>query len=148
MVNYDLRIEKGLLQRKYWDAGISGEARIGTLYDDLAAGGLIRLGLLQPYFSSLGITKQAERRKFQCYVFAKGNLKAVAYNATLQGGMFSNSIYTLPAKELNRLVATGYLGIVIAYKRLSLEYTKAYISPEFRKGIAHGWGHCAITVCF
>ncbi len=149
VINYNARIEKGLMQKKYYDISLTGEGRLGTMYTDLAAGGLIRVGFLQPYYANLGLTKQKDQRKFQCYVFAKGNVKAVGYNATLQGGVFRrNSFYTLPEKDITRAVATGYLGFVVAYKRLSLEYTKAYISPEFRKGLYHGWGHCAISVCF
>ncbi|MDQ3047885.1 MAG: lipid A deacylase LpxR family protein [Bacteroidota bacterium] len=149
VINYNARIEKGLIQKTYFDFSLSGEGRLGSMYTDLAAGGLLRVGFLQPYFANLGLTKQKDQRKFQCYVFAKGNIKAVGYNATLQGGVFNrNSIHTLPAKDITRVVATGYLGFVVAYKRLSLEYTKAYISPEFRNGLFHGWGHCVIAVCF
>jgi len=73
----------------------------------------------------------------------------VGYNATLQGGLINtSSIYTLPTGNITRVVAECYGGIVIAYKRVSLEYTKAYITPEFKKGVDHSWGKCVIAVCF
>jgi lipid A 3-O-deacylase len=67
----------------------------------------------------------------------------------MQGGTFNkNSIYVIRVGEVNRVVGTAYAGIVLAYKRLSIEYTKAYITPEFSGGLAHGWGHCNISFSF
>jgi hypothetical protein len=110
--------------------------------------GLFRFGRMHNYFSNLGISKYPGYKKLQFYAFLKGKIKAVAYNGTLQGGMFSKSIYTIEPENIERVVAAGSFGFVIAYKRVSLEYTKWYISPEFRNGLSHGWGHCNISVCF
>jgi lipid A 3-O-deacylase len=149
VVNYTLRYEKGFFMKKHIEfIGMLG-VRAGTLYDDISMGGTLRIGILNSYFSSPGLTKNSEGKKFQCYVFFRENVKAVGYNATMQGGAFNkSSFYTLRVGEINRVVGTAYAGIVIAYKRVSLEYTKAYITPEFEKGLSHGWGHCNITVCF
>ncbi|MCE3277852.1 MAG: hypothetical protein K0S44_43 [Bacteroidetes bacterium] len=148
VVNYMLQYERGILMKRYIEFIGGGEARVGTLYDDVSAVGTFRLGRMHNYFSSLGISKYPGYKKFQFYAILRGRIKAVAYNGTLQGGMFSKSIYTIEPQNIERLVAAGSFGLVIAYKRVSLEYTKWYISPEFRNGLSHGWGHCNISVCF
>ena len=157
VLNYNVKFEKGLLVKKRIECiGFVG-TRLGTLYDDVSIGTIVRSGWMQSYFKNLGMSLSYKNQndsgektnKFQCYIFGKAELKTVAYNATLQGGMFNkNSIYTLPSQDIKRVVGIGYIGVVLAYKRVSLEYTNAYISPEFDGGLPHGWGHCCITVCF
>ena len=150
VVNYNAQFEKGLFLKKHFEFVGSLKARAGTLYDDIGAGILLRAGWMESYFKNLGLsTSHDKTNKFQCYFFSKGELKTVAYNATMQGGMINkNSIYTIPANDIERVVATAYVGVVLAYKRFSLEYTKAYLSPEFKGGLPHGWGHVSITTCF
>jgi len=60
----------------------------------------------------------------------------------------NNSIYIINAKNIQRVVFMGSAGVVAAFKRFSLEFTKVYISPEFYNGLDHGWGHVVITTCF
>ncbi|MBL0327902.1 MAG: lipid A deacylase LpxR family protein [Bacteroidetes bacterium] len=149
VLNYDVFLEKGLINGKHIELTGIAEARIGTLYDDFALGTMIRVGWMQPYFNNLGTTRQKNVRKFQCYLYAKGKLKAVAYNATMQGGMINrNSIYTIPPSDIERIVGLGYVGVVVAYKRLGLEYSRAIVSPEFKNGLVHEWGRIGINVCF
>ena len=149
VINYELFLEKGIVNTKHFEITGFTEVRAGTLYDDIAAGSMIRVGWMQPYFNNLGTTRQKNARKFQCYFYARGKIKAVGYNATMQGGVINhNSVYTIPAGDIYRDVESVYFGLMMAYKRLSLEYSKAYISPEFKNGLCHGWGRVGINVCF
>lgn len=149
VLNYDLFIEKGLLIKKHLEITGIMEARAGTLYDDIGVGQMIRIGWMQPYFNNLGTTRNKSVRKFQFYFYAKGKIKAVGYNATMQGGVINhNSIYTIPASDIERHVKTVYFGIVIAYKRFSIEHYRAFISPEFKNGLSHGWGRIGVNYCF
>ncbi|MES2780046.1 MAG: lipid A deacylase LpxR family protein [Bacteroidota bacterium] len=148
IVNYTTQFEKGVFNREHITLTGFIQGRIGTLYTDASVGTMLRVGWMNDYFSNLGITKGLDSRKFQLYGFAKGSGKVVGYNATMQGGLFSESIYTLPASSINRTVAQGSYGVVIAYKRFQLEYTKHYITPEYKNGLTHGWGHCNISFCF
>ncbi|MFL5764785.1 MAG: lipid A deacylase LpxR family protein [Bacteroidia bacterium] len=149
VVNYDLFIEKGLIDSKYLTLTGLAEARAGTLYDDLSGGGMIRVGYMQPYFNNLGITRQKNTQKFQCYLYLRAKAMIVGYNATMQGGMINhNSTYIVPESNIDRFVATGRCGIAISYKRLQLEYALAYITREYGKGLDHGWGRIGINVCF
>lgn len=149
VINYNAQLEQGLLLSRYAELiGYTG-TRIGTLYDDAHMGALLRIGWMSSYFEHLGIVKHAKNHRFQCYFTGRAQAKAVAYNATMQGGIFNrSSIYTIPASHISRIVLMGSAGIVIAYRRVSLEYTKVYISPEFTTGLYHGWGHIGISLCF
>jgi lipid A 3-O-deacylase len=148
IINYDFKFEQGLITKHAFECIGYTAARVGTLYDDIGAGLLLRSGFMPSYFESLGLSKNKSTH-FQAYLFSKGEVKAVGYNATLQGGMFNkNSVYTLASTDLNRVVATAYVGLVLAYKRVSLEYTKAYLSKEFKAGLPHGWGHITISLSF
>ena len=149
VLNYDLFLEKGLINTKHFEMTGIAELRAGTLYDDFALGSMLRIGWMQPYFNNLGTTRQKGVRKVQFYIYAKGKIKAVAYNASMQGGVINrNSIYTIPADDIERLVGLAYYGIVFTYKRLGLEYSRAIVSPEFKNGLVHEWGRIGINVCF
>lgn len=149
VLNYNLSIEKGILNKRHVEFIASGDARVGTLYDDAGIGGMLRIGKMHAYFSDPGLTCDKSAEKFQCYVFVKGKARVVGYNATLQGGIINrNSIYTIPSDDISRFVGTVYYGIVIAYKRFGLEYSKTEISSEFKNGTCHGWGRAGINVCF
>ncbi|MGQ0828839.1 MAG: lipid A deacylase LpxR family protein [Bacteroidota bacterium] len=149
IINYNAQFEKGFYIKNNIELIGFVDGRVGTLYNDIGVGAIVRSGWMEPYFKNLGLTRQKNRKKIQCYALLKGKIKTVGYNATLQGGVFNKkSVYTIPSADVERLVGIGYIGIVIAYKRVSLEYTKSYLSPEFKNGLSHGWGHCAITFCF
>jgi lipid A 3-O-deacylase len=148
ILNYSLGIEQGLFSLKYLDMLASADLRAGTIYDDISFGLMARVGFMADYFSQLGIRKHAVKNKFQCYLFARGKTRFVGYNALVQGGLFDSDIHSLPDRLIMRYVFTGSTGIVIAYKRVSVEYTKVYSSPEFLNGKYHGWGHCNFTFCF
>ncbi|HWY11058.1 MAG TPA: lipid A deacylase LpxR family protein [Bacteroidia bacterium] len=148
MVNYSFALEQGLVSTKYFELNALGDLRAGTIYDDASLGLMIRTGFMAGYFKQLTTIKNAAKNKFQLYAFAKGKTKFVGYNATMEGGLFSKSIHTLPPSSITPYVLQGTWGVVLAYKRFSVEYTKVYISPEFLNGRYHGWGHCNITICF
>ena len=149
IINYRAKFEKGLLIQKNFEFMANTSMRLGSLYTDLGLGLYMRLGFFSPYFNDLGLQKNAIKNKFKLYGVFKINSKIVGYNATLQGGLFDNkSVLTVPNNKVNRFVGDGLAGVVIAYKRLSLEYSKTILTPEFRGGLFHGWGKCVITVCF
>lgn len=148
LLNYKFQYEKALVSAKYIELIGTTEARAGTIYDDIGAGIHLRTGKINSYFDNYGITKNAAKNKFQAYFTAKAKGKLVAYNGTLQGGLFTKSIYEIAPQNVTRAVFFSYLSVVVTYKRLSLEYARTYLSKEFKTGLDHGWGRCNITVCF
>lgn len=146
VINYTLQLEKGLLIKKGFEFISYAGFRTGTLYDDVSAGALVRAGWMNSYFQN---TEEVNKRKFQFYGFVNGKVKAVGYNATLQGGLFNNNdIYALKADEINRAVWSGSAGIALIYNKLGLEFTRVFITPESKGGLHHGWGHVNIKVGF
>ena len=151
IINYNLRFEKGLFNKKHREIIGDAAVRLGTLYTDVSMGLIGRMGFFSGYFNNLGMDKYAIERKsnFQFYGILKANVKAVVYNATLQGGMFNDqSVYTIADNRVTRVVVEGMAGIVLTYKRLGLEYSKFYLSKEFKEGLEQRWGRCVITYCF
>ncbi len=149
IINYRVKFEKGLLIQKNFELMANSSMRLGTLYTDIGLGLFMRIGFFSPYFNDLGLQKKAITNKFKLYGVFKTNSKLVGYNAVLQGGLFNEkSVLTVPENRVNRLVFDGLAGVVIAYKRVSLEYSKTILTPEFEGGLFHGWGKCVITVCF
>ncbi|HWY34995.1 MAG TPA: lipid A-modifier LpxR family protein, partial [Nitrosopumilaceae archaeon] len=151
ILNYSIQYEKGFLNSNYFELIGLTKIRLGTLYDDLSTGFLIRTGIMNSYFVNLGLVNQPNNKlhNFRCYFFAKGEIKAIGYNATMEGGALNKkSIYTIPPQDIDRFTGILYTGITISYKRLALEYTQSFLTPEFKNGLPHGWGHCNITVCF
>lgn len=148
LVNYDLKLEKGLVNTNYVDLNVFSQGRLGTLFTDLAVGINSRFGILSPYFNSLGLEK-SPAKKFKIYGLASSYVKLVGFNATLQGGLSnSKNIYELPDRSIRHFVALISGGIVVAYKRMSIEFSKVSITPEFKGGVDHGWGKCVVSVCF
>lgn len=149
--NYRMKFEKAVFYKKHREIIANASVSAGTLYTDASVGFTARMGLFSPYFSNLGMDRNSVYRKsnFQIYGILKLNTKLVAYNATLQGGLFNNeSVYTINNSRVTRFVVDGMAGIVISYKRIGLEYSKFYLSPEFKEGLEHKWGRCVIRYCF
>lgn len=148
IINYRARYEKALIYTRYAELMANVSLRAGTLYTDAALGIQARVGLFSPYFNNLGLDKN-NSKKIKLYAVFKANARAVGYNATMQGGFFyRNSIFTVPDKDISRMVYDGMAGIILGIQRVSFEYSRYYITPEFVRGVDHGWGRVAITVCF
>lgn len=148
VLNYTAAYEKGLLTGKKLELIGFSEARIGTLYDDVSAGLHMRFGKMNSYFKHLTVVKNSANNKFQLFFTAKSKGKLVGYNATLQGGPFSESIHEIAPKNVTRFVFFSYLSVTLTYKRLNLEYARTYTTKEFSTGLDHGWGRCNISFCF
>ncbi len=151
IINYNVKFEKGLNIKKNSETMIAFKGRLGSLYTDIGMGFNFRFGIFTPYFSSLGLENKTSKTKknIKIYGNAKINGRLIGYNATLQGGLTNaGNSYAIASSEIKRAVADMSVGLIVSYKRVSLEYTKVYITPEFNGGVDHGWGKCVITLCF
>jgi hypothetical protein len=130
----------------------TAEASLSTLYTHASAGAQLRAGLLQPYFTSLGVagpTSRAGQQPWQLYAHTSLEGSLVGYNATLQGGIFNQSNpYVLPASAVERAVLRNTTGLVLAYKGFSLAATSTWVSPEFKGARTHRWGQFAVAAAF
>jgi lipid A 3-O-deacylase len=145
--NYRVKYEKAIYLNPHYELIANVNSRAGTLYTDAGLGLQARIGFMNPYFD--GIRPTSTTTHFALYGVFQFNAKLVAYNASMQGGLFNkNSVLVVPEKNINRVVADGLAGAVIAYKQLSFEYSKTFITPEFKGGLSHGWGRCVIRFWF
>ena len=136
ILNYETGLER-LLSRGAGGLLVTGTgmARVGTYNTALTLGTTLLAGRVGSPFSA----EAASRRAF--YLYAKPQLNAVAYDATLQGGLFNRSSpYTIATRHLSRLVYRQQVGLVYRSGRRYIEYYQTLATPEFRGGRAHRSG--------
>lgn len=136
VINYGLDYEKELIRIKdYFGISTHASAKIGNLFSNLTTGFNSTFGLINnPY-------QKSNNKKFRLYGYMQGLVTVVAYDATLQGRLFGNeSVYTIPSKDINRIVSQVNYGIVLQTKSIYLEYARTYISKEIKTLIPAGWG--------
>jgi len=130
----------------------SAQGSVGTLNTFGAAGLLLRVGKMNPYFSNLGLATGPARRvgqKIQLYATGQVEGRLVGYNATLQGGLFNRSSpYVLPARQISRAVGQATTSLVAAYGGVSLRTAATWISPEFEGSRNHAWVQFGLGVAF
>ncbi len=120
-----------------------GSAAIGTLNDKVSVGFNLMAGSYNDDYAVVN------RKKFRTYVYAQPQASFVAYNATLQGGMFTkNNIYSISAKDIERLVFSGRAGIVFQFAGIYLEHFYAISSKEFTTQKNSLWGGIQMGVAF
>ena len=142
-LNYLVKIEKGLVQSSLFNAVPYAEVRLGSPYTDLSGGFRIILGRQNSLFVDPGVRKI---QMSDLYFFADISGKFVAYNATLQGGLFSNDPHTLSL--INRLTAQFTSGIVWRINWFAFEYGQTFLSKEFDSGLSHKWGYISLKFAF
>ncbi len=145
IINYTLRLEKSLISNKNIELDATSRLNAGTLYDDLSAGMFFRTGYFTPVYKGIPLS---ENKKLHYWFFVKSNLKGVMYNATLQGGMFNDSPYTIAKNDINRLVFTASAGLAFYYNSLGLELENFYQTPEFKGAMSFKWGRINLILRF
>ncbi len=145
VLNYHLQIEKGLFSNPNLEVNLVGKADIGTLYNRGGGGLNIRLGSFTPvYWGSLH-----KEGPLQYWFSIKGELSAVAYDATLQGGLLNpNNPYTIAAADINRLVAKASIGFAVYYNNYGFEFENFYWSPEFEGAYDFRYGRLSFVAKF
>ena len=143
ILNYQVNYEKQLVSLGHFvsvDAGAMG--RVGTLSDKASAGTTIILGYFDSPFSATTATK----KNFRIYAYEHAEVNAVAYDATLEGGLLDRtSPYVISPKDLTPFVFQNRFGFVVIYRRLYLEYFQSLLSNEFTTGNFHVWGGVQIA---
>lgn len=143
VLNYRLTYEHKLFHAgKIFELAVNATADAGTLKDKLTLGASLRTG----YFNS-PLNDDKDNRALHVYLYDVPALNAVAYDATLQGGLFNRSSpYTITAADVSRLVFCNNVGLVLCYKNIYMEYYLAYRSKTFRTGLTHQWGGLSLGI--
>jgi len=148
VLNLNFGIEKGLFQNKYFLLSTISNARLGTLYTDVSLGTRFRVGKSNDYFQSINNLSFGETEKWQLYLDFKPAVKVVGYNATLQGGIFNESPYTIDASDINRFVGVVEVSLNASYKNFYLNATYTWNSNEFETATSHQWGSIGLGWAF
>ncbi len=143
MLNYSVSIEKILFHKNWFEFSGISSVKLGLPFTNAELGVQTRFGLfdsLPKDFEFLSLYKW----QFYLTLATRGSL--IGYNATLQGGLFSKSVYTL--SSINRFVGHANIGLTLIYKKFKLEYVQHFNTPEFPGAVYHSWGHLIIKVGF
>ena len=147
VVNYELNHEKQLLAvTDFLSVNTNAQVRLGTLSDKVQAGLTLSLGYSD---SAFDLPNKPRKKDLQIYVYSQPLGSLVAYDATLQGGLFNRSSpYTLTAGEINRFTFQHNYGVVLKVRKLYAEYYRTYLSREFKSGRTHVWGGVKLGIAF
>jgi hypothetical protein len=142
-VNYRMKFEHGLYNTNGFELMSVASINLGLPYTDVGGGLKMRLGHMNDYFSDFGISK---KKGYQLYFFADAGTKYVAYNATLEGGLFYDNAYIM--KDIERFVVQSHVGVVFTMKGFGIEVGQQFTSREFKIGEPHMWGYVTFRFAF
>jgi len=140
LLNIDIQADKMFWQKnKIFECIAGGQLQVGTMLDGGDLHLLLRVGKMQPYFSSYITnfsTAKGNRRRLQYYFFVKPAVQWWSFNALLQGGIFSGrSAYYAgidskgQSPTLKKVTATVDAGIVLVSGNVSLSFIQKELSP-------------------
>lgn len=144
-INYQLGYERNVMMASN-NFAINADAnvRIGTISNKASLGATVMAGVFQPPFST-----ERAATKFNIFIYDRPAVNLIAYDATLQCGMFNKrSVYTIDAASISRATFENRWGVGIRYKTVHLEYFQAFLTKEFDTQMSHRWGGIQIAVSF
>lgn len=153
-LNVEAQYTRLLYRNEYeWlDVAATPALRLGNTFSSATAAVQLRIGGLDKFYQSASTNSRVslggERQRNELYFFAIPQLSYVAYNATIQGGMFIKDKGPVHF-DVERLVFTQQLGVQYASERWSASYT-AFIRTREVKSTALGqqWGTLALAYRF
>ena len=145
VINYRLDYEKQLYRyQNIFNLNGQSTVQLGTLFTNASLGLNTSIGFLNNPFAQ---TKK--HSNFQFYLYSQPIVSAVAYDATLEGGLFNkDSPYTIASSDIERLTAQFNYGIVLKTKTLYFEYARTAITREFSSGSSAKWGGFKVGFTF
>ncbi|MXV15847.1 lipid A deacylase LpxR family protein [Hufsiella ginkgonis] len=120
--------------------------KAGTTFSGLGAGALIRLGALNPLSGSVSANSRisasgsnaAPAKEF--FFYLRPRLAYVAYDATIQGGLFSDNKGPV-TYDVKPLVFSQEAGVMFAHKRWSANFSAVFQTREIESAArAHQFG--------
>lgn len=131
-VNFSAEYNRLLARTGAFDVSVSAYGNLGTGFTGAGVGPLFRLGKLGQLFNSVSTQSTAiikenapQASKGEFFLHYKPQLNYVAYDATIQGGLFTKQ----PAGSLQvtsvpeRVILTNQAGVSFVSKRWVIDYT-------------------------
>ncbi len=149
IVNYNIDVEKGIYQSEHLSFNGTAGIKAGTLYDNIYGGVNIVVGNFVPHYSGFGLRCNHNNiDKLVQYGFVlSGQMTFVGYDATMQGGLFSDNEYYIDSDLIKRLTHSAKFGLFFKYKWFGLNANIIHLSHEFKGGRPHKWVHFSTTFC-
>jgi len=150
ILNYDFSVNYPFIYKPSYKFGIIGVGRLGTINDDLGCG-------LNFSFGNNRFTKElisdetikSKRKKVRFFLNTDSFLKLVLFNATLQGGLFSqNQEYIIKQEDMSLLVFSANMEIGILWQGVSLSCEHNFITKEFESGDYHNYASIKLMYYF
>lgn len=160
-------------ENRYFDFAAFQTAQLGNVFLTAGAGGIARVGLyrMRGYFEGHGVRPSLPKftlrttdigesatngqpthktAQTEVFLYARGEIKAVAYNALIEGRMFGGpDPFT---QDVRRVVADLELGLAAHFKYLSVTTTYATRSTEIRaqpsEPFHHRWLQVRVEIPF
>jgi hypothetical protein len=145
VLNYEVGYEKQILKySNLFSLQSNSSLRLGTLFTNASVGFNAMAGIINSPFTSV-----AKRDKFQFYIYSQPLVNAIAYDATLQGGLFqTSSPYTISTDDIERFTGQLNYGIILKTRSLYFEYFRSMITREFESGSSAKWGGIRLGFTF
>jgi hypothetical protein len=150
VLNYNASLEKNLLHipdRLMLNGLVAGQ--LGTLNTKISTGLVLVVGKVNARITSMTGSKSRYEgtKQFSFHGYCQPLVNLVAYDATLQGGLFNKtSPYTIAAGDMNRLTFQANMGLVMQAGPVYAEYFYTFLTQEFKTGLSHSWGGLRIGV--
>jgi hypothetical protein len=153
ILDYQLRTEAGMIKGRSFEIGALADARAGTLYDKIGIGPYLIAGIYDPRNLdniALGTWSQTNPAsgKVQCFIFYRFISTLVGYDATLQGGVFTENEYALSSGQIKHFTFEHDLGLVVAYRWAAFHAEYFWLSPEYEGCESHQWMRYNLTFTF
>jgi lipid A 3-O-deacylase len=141
-INLDLTYLKSLKYffKRQLDFSFYSELRAGTINDDVSAGILTRVSIykLHPIYNSnctgstIGRNNDISSEK-ELFLYFSPKLSYILYDATIQGGMFSDS--SPVTFDVRPLIVNLELGISGSYKNLNAGYSVIFHTKDAKNNL-------------
>ncbi|RXF70697.1 lipid A deacylase LpxR family protein [Arcticibacter tournemirensis] len=136
------------------DFSLKGYANIGTTFSGAGAGILFRAGNINRLFSSVSTNSRISNSATdtvpsrELFFFAQPSLHFIAYDATIQGGMFSDDKGPVTFSP-RRMAFSQEVGLKYAAERWTLNFSVIFRSREIKSQVhAHQYGSASVFYRF
>ncbi len=137
------------------DLGLESYVNIGNTYSGLGAGLMLRTGSLNQLFHSASTesvvsnnSESTDLTEREFFFYAKPILHYIAYDATIEGGLFSNNKGPV-VFDVKPLVFSQQAGVIYSKNRWTADFSLIFKSREVNSiAKAHQYGSAALYYRF
>jgi lipid A 3-O-deacylase len=159
LLNLNLTLERSVWQQGKWiEVNAGGNIRVGTMEDAANIYGMVRIGKMEPYYngylSQYGSPRENKPHRSQIYLSIKPGLSLTAYNAFVDGGIFTgrSKYYRVSHEGADPYTADKSIhpfadaSLVYVSGKISLSLAQKVMAPLIKESKLHPFGNFSFTV--